>query len=199
MSQYSFCSVSRPLAVSTKMTASSSSRSAPSAPSLLRDGTLLARSLSVPIPGPSGACASYLPPRPASAPPTVPSYDFRSKSLRNFANPPRSSHPEGNNSSFLTKEQTGGLPRPPPPLCGCSSCVHDAFDLCVRSVRPTTFWRNNIRSGVTGASYSPSSHVIRRSTFVAAGLTLDQPSADLSALCVESRVGVIFLPPDTGL
>ncbi|KAI0922419.1 hypothetical protein AcV7_005955 [Taiwanofungus camphoratus] len=182
MSQYSFCSVSRPLAVSTKMTASSSSRSAPSAPSLLRDGTLLARSLSVPIPGPSGACASYLPPRPASAPPTVPSYDFRSKSLRNFANPPRSSHPEGNNSSFLTKEQTGGLPRPPPPL-----------------LRPTTFWRNNIRSGVTGASYSPSSHVIRRSTFVAAGLTLDQPIADLSALCVESRVGVIFLPPDAGL
>ncbi|ESK88627.1 hypothetical protein Moror_3081 [Moniliophthora roreri MCA 2997] len=65
----------------------------------------------------------------------------------------------------------GQLPKPPPPL-------H----------RPTTFWRRTPRSGVTSSSYSPSSHLIRRSTFVAAGLPFDKPMADLSALGVESRV-----------
>ncbi|KIP02097.1 hypothetical protein PHLGIDRAFT_20535 [Phlebiopsis gigantea 11061_1 CR5-6] len=63
--------------------------------------------------------------------------------------------------------------------------------------RPTTFWRNTKRSGVTGASYSPGCYLVRRSTFVAAGLTLDNPTTDLSAFAVESRVGVVFLPPDT--
>ena len=37
-------------------------------------------------------------------------------------------------------------------------------------VRPTTFWRKTRRSGVTGAPYSPPSHLIRRSTYIAAGL-----------------------------
>ena len=63
-------------------------------------------------------------------------------------------------------------------------------------VRPTTFWRKTRRSGVTGASYSPSSHLIRRSTYIAAGLELDKPIADLSALCVESRVGFVVLAPE---
>ncbi|RDB22041.1 hypothetical protein Hypma_010851 [Hypsizygus marmoreus] len=76
----------------------------------------------------------------------------------------------------------GELIRPPPPL-----------------LRPTTFWRKTRRSGVTGASYSPSSHLIRRSTFIAAGLTFDAPVHDLSALCVESRVGFIVIPPDQKL
>jgi hypothetical protein len=58
--------------------------------------------------------------------------------------------------------------------------------------RPTTFWRRNPRSGVTASSYSPSSHLIRRSTFVAAGLPFDRPMADLSALGVESRVKAQF-------
>ncbi|KAF9267042.1 hypothetical protein L218DRAFT_985104 [Marasmius fiardii PR-910] len=65
----------------------------------------------------------------------------------------------------------GELVKPPPPL-------H----------RPTTFWRRTPRSGVTSSSYSPSSHVIRRSTFVAAGLPFEKPMADLSALGVESRL-----------
>ncbi|KAG6916358.1 hypothetical protein DXG01_007194 [Tephrocybe rancida] len=64
----------------------------------------------------------------------------------------------------------GELIRPPPPL-----------------LRPTTFWRKTRRSGVSGPSYSPSSHLIRRSTFIAAGLAFDSPVHDLSALCVESR------------
>ncbi|KIK64106.1 hypothetical protein GYMLUDRAFT_40356 [Collybiopsis luxurians FD-317 M1] len=71
--------------------------------------------------------------------------------------------------------KNGDLLRPPPPL-------H----------RPTTFWRRNPRSGVTASSYSPSSHLIRRSTFVAAGLPFDRPMADLSALGVESRVKAQF-------
>jgi len=76
----------------------------------------------------------------------------------------------------------GELVRPPPPL-----------------LRPTTFWRKTRRSGVTGASYSPASHLIRRSTYIAAGLTFDAPIHDLSALCVESRVGFIVVPPDHSL
>uniref|UniRef100_A0A8H8CGM2 Uncharacterized protein n=1 Tax=Psilocybe cubensis TaxID=181762 RepID=A0A8H8CGM2_PSICU len=78
--------------------------------------------------------------------------------------------------------QGGELVRPPPPL-----------------LRPTTFWRKTKRSGVTGASYSPSSHLIRRSTYIAAGLSFDAPIHDLSALCVESRVGFIVVPPDQSL
>ncbi|OAX39069.1 hypothetical protein K503DRAFT_849711 [Rhizopogon vinicolor AM-OR11-026] len=74
---------------------------------------------------------------------------------------------------------TRELKRPPPPL-----------------FRPTTFWRKTKRSGVTGASYSPASHLVRRATFLAAGLSLDTPAADLSALGVESRVAVLVLGPD---
>ncbi|KAJ6552050.1 hypothetical protein DFH09DRAFT_601082 [Mycena vulgaris] len=65
----------------------------------------------------------------------------------------------------------GELVRPPPPL-----------------LRPTTFWRRAHRSGVAAASYSPASHLIRRSTYIAAGLAFDSPMHDLSALCVESRL-----------
>ncbi|KAJ7827984.1 hypothetical protein B0H13DRAFT_2680238 [Mycena leptocephala] len=65
----------------------------------------------------------------------------------------------------------GELVRPPPPL-----------------LRPTTFWRKAHRSGVAAANYSPSSHLIRRSTYIAAGLAFDAPMHDLSALCVESRL-----------
>ncbi|KAF8122071.1 hypothetical protein EV363DRAFT_1588206 [Boletus edulis] len=63
-------------------------------------------------------------------------------------------------------------------------------------IRPTTFWRKTKQSGAAGASYSPSSHLIRWSTFIAAGLSLDKPEADLSALGVESRVQFIVLVPD---
>ncbi|KAJ7074734.1 hypothetical protein C8F01DRAFT_1101658, partial [Mycena amicta] len=65
----------------------------------------------------------------------------------------------------------GELVRPAPPL-----------------LRPTTFWRRAHRSGVAAASYSPASHLIRRSTFIAAGLAFDAPIHDLSALGVESRI-----------
>ncbi|KAG0696624.1 hypothetical protein DFH29DRAFT_1025197, partial [Suillus ampliporus] len=77
-----------------------------------------------------------------------------------------------------TSAYTRELPRPAPPL-----------------FRPRTFWRKTKRSGVTGASYSPASHLVRRATFLAAGLTLDAPVADLSALGVESRVAVLVLGP----
>lgn len=64
------------------------------------------------------------------------------------------------------------------------------------AVRPTTFWRKTRKSGVSGASYSPASHLVRRSTFLAAGLPFESPHHDLSALCVESRVGFIVVPPE---
>ncbi|KAK0200268.1 hypothetical protein DFS33DRAFT_1387476 [Desarmillaria ectypa] len=73
--------------------------------------------------------------------------------------------------SFGYGHNKNELLKPPPPL-------H----------RPTTFWRHTTRSGVTSSSYSPSTHLIRRSTFIAAGLKFDKPVCDLSALGVESRV-----------
>lgn len=71
------------------------------------------------------------------------------------------------------------LERPAPPL-----------------LRPAPFWRHTTRSGVTSPVYSPSSHLIRRSTFIAAGLSFDRPYHDLSAFCVESRIGFVVLQPD---
>ncbi|KAG7440938.1 uncharacterized protein BT62DRAFT_923655 [Guyanagaster necrorhizus] len=73
--------------------------------------------------------------------------------------------------SFGYGHNKNELLKPPPPL-------H----------RPTTFWRHTPRSGVTSSSYSPSTHLIRRSTFIAAGLKFDKPVCDLSALGVESRI-----------
>ncbi|SJL15617.1 uncharacterized protein ARMOST_19120 [Armillaria ostoyae] len=73
--------------------------------------------------------------------------------------------------SFGYGHDKNELLKPPPPL-------H----------RPTTFWRHTSRSGVTSSSYSPSTHLIRRSTFIAAGLKFDKPVCDLSALGVESRI-----------
>ncbi|KAI9449284.1 hypothetical protein BJY52DRAFT_1187638 [Lactarius psammicola] len=63
--------------------------------------------------------------------------------------------------------------------------------------RPKPFWRNTCRSAVTGTSYASSLHPIRRSTFIAAGLRFDKPIADLSALGVESRIGIVVLLPDS--
>ncbi|KAI6043552.1 hypothetical protein EDC04DRAFT_666124 [Pisolithus marmoratus] len=65
--------------------------------------------------------------------------------------------------------------------------------------RPTAFWKKTRRSGVTAAAYSPSSFVVRRSTFIAAGLSQDRPGFDSSALAVESRVRVLVLGPDHGI
>ncbi|KAL0948259.1 hypothetical protein HGRIS_010855 [Hohenbuehelia grisea] len=95
--------------------------------------------------------------------------------------PPRRYLPQRRQTTILPipSYRYGEPIKPPPPL-----------------LRPTTFWRKTKRSGVTGASYSPSSHLVRRSTFIAAGLTFDAPIHDLSAFCVESRVGFILLPPD---
>ncbi|KII84892.1 hypothetical protein PLICRDRAFT_345338 [Plicaturopsis crispa FD-325 SS-3] len=120
------------------------------------------------------------PPRPSSAPPynDNPISDLASKSDTSLlvSPPPRAKFNRRRTTSFAAS-RTGEPARPPPPV-----------------FRPTTFWRKTRRSGVTGAAYSPSSHVIRRSAFVAAGLSLDRPQSDLSALCVESRVKVICLP-----
>ena len=111
-------------------------------------------------------------------------------------------------TAFTIDRQTtrgGELVRPPPPLRKCTlhwkiSLVNASFvNFSFKLVRPTTFWRKTRRSGVTGASYSPASHLIRRSTYIAAGLAFDAPIHDLSALCVESRVGFIVIPPDQSL
>ncbi|KAN0101306.1 hypothetical protein V8E55_001290 [Tylopilus felleus] len=121
------------------------------------------------------ASKSPPPQRPASAPPlTV----LPASSEDSFNTPPIADVPR-RVFSPSTPADRSELSRPPPPL-----------------FRPTTFWRRTKRSGVASASYSPSSHLIRRSTFIAAGLSLDKPEADLSALGVESRVQFIVLAPD---
>ncbi|KAF9049354.1 hypothetical protein BDZ89DRAFT_1057713 [Hymenopellis radicata] len=64
--------------------------------------------------------------------------------------------------------------------------------------RPTPFWRHTPRSGVTASSYSPAAHLVRRSTFIAAGLSFDVPAADHSALGVEARIRVFGFGGNTG-
>ncbi|KAH7917988.1 hypothetical protein BV22DRAFT_1115488 [Leucogyrophana mollusca] len=131
--------------------------------------------------------ASRSPPkRPASAPPTQPSFAIEPQRVP-ASGPPRSTFQRRVVSSFTSNTPHNELIRPPPPL---------SYFLNSHPVRPTTFWRKTKRSGVTGPSYSPSSHLIRRSTFIAAGLDLERPDADLSALCVESRVAFLVLGPD---
>ncbi|KAJ6510727.1 hypothetical protein C8R45DRAFT_1207598 [Mycena sanguinolenta] len=88
--------------------------------------------------------------------------------------PRRAASTFGAGYSYSTEGMTlrgGELVRPPPPL-----------------LRPTTFWRKAHRSGVASATYSPSAHLIRRSTYIAAGLRFDSPMHDLSALGVETRL-----------
>ncbi|KAG8777308.1 hypothetical protein FRC15_011421 [Serendipita sp. 397] len=75
------------------------------------------------------------------------------------------------------------LPSPPPPL-----------------LRPTTFWKNTPRSALASPAYSPSTHLIRRATFVAAGFEPSEPSGDIEALCIGSRPQIhrpVVLPPES--
>ncbi|KAF8258445.1 hypothetical protein EI94DRAFT_1707993 [Lactarius quietus] len=103
--------------------------------------------------------------RPSSAPPVPPSA------------PPESSR--GNTSSIRLPDSSSFLPKspefPPGPNRRCSTFT------VVRPPRTLS---------VTGTSYASSLHPIRRSTFIAAGLCFDKPIADLSALGVESRIGI---------
>ncbi|KAJ4490597.1 hypothetical protein J3R30DRAFT_110851 [Lentinula aciculospora] len=128
------------------------------------------------------------PSKPLTAAPDETTFDFhrsrRYTSGSTYTSGTDSSHSSPSNSFSSPpssygygygKSKNGDLLRPPPPL-------H----------RPTTFWRRTPRSGVTASSYSPSSHLIRRSTFIAAGLPFERPMADISALGVESRVKAQF-------
>jgi len=68
---------------------------------------------------------------------------------------------------FIEEGKLVGLPEPP-------------------LLRPASFWRNTWRS----ALHTPSFHLVRRSTFLAAGLAFDRPVCDLSAFAVESRITI---------
>ncbi|KAF8731513.1 hypothetical protein AX14_004762 [Amanita brunnescens Koide BX004] len=115
---------------------------------------------------------------PSPPQPFVP--DFPSTAInRSF---PRRSFTSYSSEAIARKVGLGNLLPPPPPL-----------------LRPTTFWRKTRRSGVTAASYSPSYHLVRRSTFIAAGLDFDTPTDDLSAFSVENRVKFIVVPPEHSL
>ncbi|EJD43043.1 hypothetical protein AURDEDRAFT_114881 [Auricularia subglabra TFB-10046 SS5] len=54
-------------------------------------------------------------------------------------------------------------------------------------LRPRPLWRTTPRSALYSPAYAPAAHLVRRSTFIAAGLDLAAPVADLSALGVETR------------
>jgi hypothetical protein len=89
------------------------------------------------------------------------------------------------------------LVKPPPPLRQYPIfSLFFSYSILPLVDRPTTFWRKTQRSGVTSSSYSPSTHLIRRSTFVAAGLPFEKPVYDVSAQSVESRI-VYELPSST--
>ncbi|THU77564.1 hypothetical protein K435DRAFT_88347 [Dendrothele bispora CBS 962.96] len=123
----------------------------------------------------------HRPTRSRSAPPFKTSFEENEGSQTPLSREPFSAGLDGpgsfSNPSWTlglgkgSKPKGGELLRPPPPL-------H----------RPTTFWRHTPRSGVTSSSFSPSTHVVRRSTFVAAGIPFERPMYDMSALGVESRV-----------
>lgn len=196
--------VSRPIMVTLEMAADTSS-SAPtsptsSTPSPLRNDALLSPPRNT-FKRPKKA-QQALPPRPVSAPPQRTTFNLDKADNKEDLTPPKSSRglfERRRLSSFAhtSSAKAGELIRPAPPLCENSLLIHLRLALIILLlVRPTTFWRKTRRSGVTGASYSPSSHLIRRSTFIAAGLSLDKPIADLSALCVESRVGFVVLAPE---
>ncbi|CAG7854524.1 SubName: Full=Uncharacterized protein {ECO:0000313/EMBL:CCA73236.1} [Serendipita indica DSM 11827] len=93
--------------------------------------------------------------------------------------------PKRRRSSRSAGERDDGaclLPSPPPPL-----------------LRPKTFWRNTPRSALGSPDYSPSTHLIRRSSFVVAGLEPSEPSGDIAALCIGSRPRpshTVVLPPE---
>ena len=90
----------------------------------------------------------------------------------------------------------GEIHKPPPLLCK-SGPLSLQSGWCWRTTfHPTTFWRKMRCSGITGASYSPSSFLVPQLTFVATGLSQDTPGFDLSALGIELWVSFLILGPD---
>jgi hypothetical protein len=115
--------------------------------------------------------------------------------------PPEPSRRRKNSATRTAGERDDGkctLPSPPPPLRRSSQAYH-FYTSNMHLVRPTTFWKNTPRSALATPAYSPSSHLIRRSTFVVAGIDTAAPLGDIGALCVESRTPThsLVLPPET--
>jgi hypothetical protein len=141
--------------------------------------------------------------RSSSAPP-VPSSQPQKPSPENtnfIRSPGYSSVPPKSPESVTNPNRCGSsltVIRPQTPLCACFlPMTKRVVPNAALPVRPRPFWRNTCRSAVTGTFYASSLHPIRRSTFIAAGLRFDKPIADLSALGVESRIGIVVLLPDT--
>ncbi|KAI0050078.1 hypothetical protein FA95DRAFT_1603774 [Auriscalpium vulgare] len=116
--------------------------------------------------------SSRRPPRPASAPPESPSARRTTFSVPVFPLP----RPRSRASSPCRAPPE--LVRPAPPL-----------------LRPQAFWRHNARSDNTTSCCAQSVPLVRRSTFIAAGLDMKRPYADLSVFAVESRIDLVTLPP----
>ena len=132
------------------------------------------------------------PTEPASAPPERPSKVRTIDPCDRLSPRPISPDPASGRRSHIPI-----VVRPPTTLCMCIVSQIPSVILTISQVRPKPFWRNATRSAVAGTFYASSHHLIRRSTFIAAGLRFDKPVADLSALGVESRVGIVVLLPDS--
>ena len=131
-------------------------------------------------------------PRPTSAPPERPSKARTVDPHGRFSPRPNLPDPVSGCRSSIPV-----VVRPPTTLCACIVSLISSVVSTISQVRPKPFWRNTTRSAVTETSYASSLHIIRRSTFIAAGLRFDKPVADLSALGVESRIGIVVLLPDS--
>jgi hypothetical protein len=130
--------------------------------------------------------------RPGSAPPERPS-KLRTIDPRGRLSP----RPKSPDSASGCRSSIPIVVRPPTTLCMCIVSWFPSVVFTISQVRPKPFWRNTTRSAVNGTFYASSHHLISRSTFIAAGLRFDKPVADLSALGVESRIGIVVLLPDS--
>ncbi|PVG02350.1 hypothetical protein CPB86DRAFT_697464 [Serendipita vermifera] len=121
-------------------------------------------------------------PTQSTAPSECDSQDSERSSV--FLRVPEAKRKRTSSSARTAGERDDGactLPSPPPPL-----------------LRPTTFWKNTPRSALAAPAYSPSTHLIRQSHFVAAGVEMTEPSGDIAALCVQTRAPThsLVLPPE---
>ncbi|KAH9995287.1 hypothetical protein BJV77DRAFT_1059733 [Russula vinacea] len=126
-----------------------------------------------------------------------PRRSFRSKDSHRVTRTRPSSAPPGKSRTISPHDHFPSRPKSPDFVSGSHSSIPIVVRPETTLFRPKPFWRNTPRSAVSGTFYASSLHLIRRSTFIAAGLRFDKPIADLSALGVESRIGIVVLLPDS--
>ncbi|TFK51219.1 hypothetical protein OE88DRAFT_1735157 [Heliocybe sulcata] len=132
-------------------------------------------------------------PPPLQLPPAAP-YSAAPSSAYSQASPRVASPRQPATAPLPRKSNSLPLPAPKPSYLGVNPRTGILLPPPPPLFRPTPFWRHQSRAS------SPTSqhHLVRRSTFLAAGMELEKPYSDLSALGVEMRVGkagvLVMLP-----